>query len=197
MPNKIEHDTERWLRSNAELYRRKGNQQMARNFELCAEDVKRLRSELAALKAAARAALIDWRCCIITSQSDAYNALAALVGGGERMKISFDRKEYLSVSSVFENESLDDVNTELSEFNDDITDMAYELAYTRYALAKIEARYNKLREAVAWENMLKCADEIERLREFIRNGVELGYIVIPDKGDPARDIIDRICGGEK
>ena len=65
------------------------------------------------------------------------------------MKISFDRKEYLSVSSVFENESLDDVDTELSEFNDDATDMAYELAYTRYAFAKIEARHNALREAVA------------------------------------------------
>ena len=36
--------------------------------------------QLAALKDAVRAALIDWRCCIITSQSDAYNALAALVG---------------------------------------------------------------------------------------------------------------------
>ena len=44
MPN-YTHDTERWRRSNAELYRRKGNQQMARNFELCAEDVKRLRTE--------------------------------------------------------------------------------------------------------------------------------------------------------
>jgi hypothetical protein len=45
--------------------------------------------------------------------------------------------------------------------------------------------------------MLKCAEEIERLREFIRNGVEMGYIVVPDKGDPARGIIDKICGGEK
>jgi hypothetical protein len=45
--------------------------------------------------------------------------------------------------------------------------------------------------------MLKCAEEIERLREFIRNGVEMGYIVVPDKGDPARDIIDKICGGEE
>ena len=43
MPNRIKHDTERWLRSNAELYRRKGNQQMARNFELCAEDFTALR----------------------------------------------------------------------------------------------------------------------------------------------------------
>lgn len=44
MPN-YTHDSERWLRSNAALYQRRGNQQMARNFELCAEDVKALRAE--------------------------------------------------------------------------------------------------------------------------------------------------------
>ena len=54
------------------------------------------------------------------------------------MKISFSREEYLSVSSVFESESLDDVSSELSEFNDDPEDLAYELSYTRYALAKVE-----------------------------------------------------------
>jgi hypothetical protein len=45
MPNKIEHDTERWMRSNAELYRAPGNQQMA-GILTVREDVKRLRSEL-------------------------------------------------------------------------------------------------------------------------------------------------------
>lgn len=40
---RIEHNTERWLRSNAELYRSKGNQQMSRNFELCADDFAALR----------------------------------------------------------------------------------------------------------------------------------------------------------
>ena len=39
-----------------------------------------LGEELDALKDAARVALIDWRCCIVTGQSDAYDALAALVG---------------------------------------------------------------------------------------------------------------------
>ena len=45
---KYEFDTERWLRTNAELYRRKGNQQMARNFEMCAEDVHMLKTALRA-----------------------------------------------------------------------------------------------------------------------------------------------------
>ena len=64
-------------------------------------------------------------------------------------------------------------------------------------VAEIQSHRAGAGAAVTRENMLKCAEEIESLREFIRNGVELGYIVIPDKGDPARDIIDRICGGEK
>ena len=54
------------------------------------------------------------------------------------MKISFDREEYLSIASIFESGKLDDVTNELSEFNDDPEDMAYELAYTRYELAKVE-----------------------------------------------------------
>lgn len=52
MPNKNEHDTERFLRVQAQAYRMRNNQQMARNFELCADDVKRLHAELAALKEA-------------------------------------------------------------------------------------------------------------------------------------------------
>ena len=63
------------------------------------------------------------------------------------MKILFSREEYLSVSSVFENETLDDIETELSEFNEDVEDMAYELAYTRYALAKTERELAALKAA--------------------------------------------------
>ena len=64
-------------------------------------------------------------------------------------------------------------------------------------VAEIQSHRAGAGAALLRENMLKCAEEIERLLEFIRNGVDLGYIVIPDKGDPARDIIDRICGGGK
>jgi hypothetical protein len=64
-------------------------------------------------------------------------------------------------------------------------------------VAEIQSHRAGAGAALLRENMLKCAEEIERLREFIRNGVEMGYIVVPDKGDPARDIIDKICGGEE
>ena len=33
---------------------------------------------------------------------------------------------------------------------------------------------------------------IKRLEQFIRNGVELGYIVVPEKDDPARKVIDDV-----
>lgn len=38
----------------------------------------------------------------------------------------------------------------------------------------------------------RVADEIKRLREFIRNGVEYGYIHRPEEGDPACVTIDEI-----
>ena len=39
---------------------------------------------------------------------------------------------------------------------------------------------------------LEAADKIEALTQFIKNGVELGYISILDKGDPAHEIIDMV-----
>ena len=47
---KVSDDSERWLRSNAELYRRRGNLRMARNFDLGAEDMRRLRERISALQ---------------------------------------------------------------------------------------------------------------------------------------------------
>ena len=43
MAAKYQHDTERFLRSQAKIYALRGNLQMARNYELCADDVKKLR----------------------------------------------------------------------------------------------------------------------------------------------------------
>lgn len=75
------------------------------------------------------------------------------------MKARFDRQEYLALEEIFEVGQLDDVTKELCEFSDDIEDMAYELAYTRYALAKAEARHNALVEAVAWERECEAFDK--------------------------------------
>ena len=74
------------------------------------------------------------------------------------MKARFDRQEYLAFEEVFEAGQLDDVTKELCEFSDDIEDMAYELAYTRYALAKAEARHAELSEAIhkAMERTADC-----------------------------------------
>ena len=60
------------------------------------------------------------------------------------MKLSFSREEYLEHSEAFESDQILDAQNELTEFNEDVEDMAFELAYTRYALAKAEKRIEEL-----------------------------------------------------
>lgn len=81
---------------------------------------------------------------------------------------SFDRDEYLDGAENFESVSIADPEPECCEFSDDLESIAIELAYTRYQVAKLE--------------------------QFIKNGVEFGYITVPDKPDPARQTIDAILG---
>ena len=57
---KYQHDTERWLRSQASLYRASHNRELAGTFTACADEVKRLKAEIAALKEAARPVVNDW-----------------------------------------------------------------------------------------------------------------------------------------
>ncbi len=70
-----------------------------------------------------------------------------------KYKIEFDREFYLN-DPTFENRTLRSIETELIEFSDDQEDLAAELAYTRYYLAKEEAKTTKLvavlQEAVEW-----------------------------------------------
>ncbi len=90
MPNKYEHDTERWLRSQASLYRACHNRDLAEKFTACADEVKALKEEVVALKVAVRPVVEWWRIFkvefpghlggVIDAQLDALAALAALVG---------------------------------------------------------------------------------------------------------------------
>ncbi len=81
MSNKYQHDTERWLRSQASLCRASHNRDLAGTFTACADEVKRLKGELVALKVAAETVLSDideyFRCADIGESRD---RLAALVG---------------------------------------------------------------------------------------------------------------------
>ena len=67
--------------------------------------------------------------------------------------LEFDREFYLN-DPTFENRPLRSIEPELIEFSDDPEDLAAELAYTRYYLAKEEAKNAELvavlKEAVAW-----------------------------------------------
>ena len=78
---KYEFDTERFLRSQASLYRASHNRELAGTFTACADEVKRLKGELVALKVAAETVLSDideyFRCADIGESRD---KLAALVG---------------------------------------------------------------------------------------------------------------------
>ena len=103
------------------------------------------------------------------------------------MKIEFDRQDYLALEEIFEVGQLDDVTLELSEFSDDIEDMAYELAYTRYELAKAEARHNALVEAVAWER--EC-DEFLKSKTY-------SFFVAWEHLHAARAEVDRLLSGDK
>ena len=60
-----------------------------------------------------------------------------------KYKLEFDREFYLN-DPTFENRPLRSIEPELIEFSDDPEDLAAELAYTRYYLAKEEAKNAEL-----------------------------------------------------
>lgn len=62
--------------------------------------------------------------------------------------IEFNREDYLDCSSEFEEGTLNDVEVELSEFSSNAEDLAYELAYTRYWLAKLEMQLDNIKKVV-------------------------------------------------
>lgn len=81
-------------------------------------------------------------------------------------EIEFNREDYIEYPRVFEVEGLPDVIAELDEFNHDIEDVAYELAYTRYELAKLERDY----AAVTAELEELKATDIDRLQQAWEDG---------------------------
>ncbi|MFZ7126389.1 MAG: hypothetical protein ACOWWM_09590 [Desulfobacterales bacterium] len=60
----------------------------------------------------------------------------------------FDRQYYLDNATAFETGSIDDAEAELCEFSEDAEDIAFELAYTRYVLAKTEKALIEAIEAI-------------------------------------------------
>jgi len=64
----------------------------------------------------------------------------------EYQPCDFDRNNYLESEQIFEGEMLDDATEEMTEFNDEPESLAYELAYTRYQLAKVEKERDELLE---------------------------------------------------
>lgn len=75
---------------------------------------------------------------------------------------SFDREDYL-----FDDDFKPEIQTVLCEFNDDIDDLANELEWTRYMLAKLE----KVRAQQQEENAM-LRNEVERLARFAEENFE-------------------------
>lgn len=65
------------------------------------------------------------------------------------MKILFNRAHYLEHAHLFEAQTVEDVVPELCEFNEDAEDLAWELAYTRYELAKAEKALREIKSGLA------------------------------------------------
>ena len=69
---------------------------------------------------------------------------------------NFEREVYLQQSEAFDSLTLDDVEEELIEHNHDITDIAYELAYSRYRIAKLEKLLRQVhKQALAIKTIAK------------------------------------------
>ena len=62
----------------------------------------------------------------------------------------FDREAYIEHAETFENVELDDADEELCEFNEDPEDLAFELAYMRYYLARAEREIERLKSQGEW-----------------------------------------------
>ena len=61
---------------------------------------------------------------------------------------NFDRNKYLAYADIFEPLELTDAAPELSEFNNNAESLAFELAYTRYRVAKLEVEIEILQQQV-------------------------------------------------
>ncbi len=75
----------------------------------------------------------------------------------------FDRDEYLKAKDLFEAGKIEDVTKELCEFDCHAASIAQELAYTRYALARLEEKVSNL---IREEWSVSCPDNIDVICEY-------------------------------
>lgn len=126
-----------------------------------------------------------------------------------KISMSFPRDYYLECAEEFEANRIDCVDQELSEFNHDEEDLAYELAYTRYTLAREELELEHLRAQVAEledqkEAVIQQAQIWRQEARTMRNIVAERYQAVTgsagEPGDwngakPVREAISELKGG--
>ena len=99
---------------------------------------------------------------------------------------SFDRVDYLKYRTIFETNTLDDVEGELTEFNHNAEDLAFELSYTRYQLAKAQEALAAISNMCIGEITMGYKMEAEAIGELIysatgMNNQELNYKFLASK----------------
>ena len=78
----------------------------------------------------------------------------------------FNRQDYLMHPEIYEDIKLEDATEELTEFNYDLDDLAFELAYTRYRLSKAEILLTRYRKEVPLGHQPHMIDYI--VDEFLK-----------------------------
>ena len=82
------------------------------------------------------------------------------------------------------------LRTKVADLTNDIQSRDFQLDALRAELSRLWEENEKY--SAGMQENCGLRTELARLREFIRNGVEYGYIKVPDYPDPARDTIDAI-----
>ena len=108
-----------------------------------------------------------------------------------KISMSFPRDYYLECAEEFEGNRIDCVDQELSEFNYDEEDLAYELAYTRYTLAREELELEHLRAQV--RELVQERDKMESaLKKMINIDIINDYIYGEDRINEINKRFDRM-----
>jgi hypothetical protein len=118
--------------------------------------------------------------------------------------LSFDRQSYLEHAESFEHQSFDCGAEEESEFNEDIRDIAIELAYLRYYYAREEKTIEALQEKLAsyeavveaakkflpvWQKWVDANGTLERGENYLWNTK-----AIYDLADATRYALKEVAG---
>ena len=88
-------------------------------------------------------------------------------------RVKFNRQDYLEAEDIFEcTANVINPEMEMCEFSDDPEDLALELAYTRFALAKAEKENKVLAKWIFDNNPEQVKKLTDMLKEFLKAEID-------------------------